>query len=103
MAYLHAQTPPILHCDIKPHNIMITGQGDICLIDFNTSLVFQGDDTVVGVTKATPRPSNTWPRPPGQWGSPPPRPYPHGGHRYGRPDGVCRACAAVIGPLRRPL
>lgn len=51
VAYLHAQTPPILHCDIKPHNIMITGQGDICLIDFNTSLVFQGDDTVVGVTK----------------------------------------------------
>ena len=28
---------------------------------------------------------------------------PHGGHRYGRPDGVCRACAAVVGPLRRPL
>ena len=51
VAYLHAQTPPILHCDIKPHNIMITRQGNICLIDFNTSLVFQGDDTVVGVTK----------------------------------------------------
>ena len=27
VAYLHAQTPPILHCDITPHNIMITGQG----------------------------------------------------------------------------
>lgn len=37
-AYLHAQTPPIIHCDIKPHNIMVTPQDDICLIDFNTSL-----------------------------------------------------------------
>lgn len=59
VAYLHAQTPPILHCDIKPHNIMITGQGDICLIDFNTSLVFQGDDTVVGVTAHRPAISRT--------------------------------------------
>ena len=60
VAYLHAQTPPILHCDIKPHNIMITGQGDICLIDFNTSLVFQGDDTVVGCLLYTsPSPRDT--------------------------------------------
>ena len=76
VAYLHAQTPPILHCDIKPHNIMITGQGDICLIDFNTSLVFQGDDTVVGVTKGYAAPEQYLAAPPGQWGSPPPRPYP---------------------------
>lgn len=39
--YLHSQTPPIIHCDIKPKNIMITEQGDICLIDFNTSLIYQ--------------------------------------------------------------
>lgn len=38
VAYLHAQTPPIIHCDIKPHNVMITPQDNICLIDFNTSL-----------------------------------------------------------------
>ncbi len=30
-AYLHSQIPPILHCDIKPSNIMITPSGDICV------------------------------------------------------------------------
>lgn len=70
VAYLHAQTPPILHCDIKPHNIMITGQGDICLIDFNTSLVFQGDDTVVGVTKGYAAPEQYLAAPTGAVGQP---------------------------------
>ena len=70
VAYLHAQTPPILHCDIKPHNIMITGQGDICLIDFNTSLVFQGDDTVVGVTKGYAAPEQYLAAPTGAVGRP---------------------------------
>lgn len=36
--YLHTRTPPILHSDIKPANIMLTKQGNICLIDFNISL-----------------------------------------------------------------
>ena len=35
--YLHSQKPPIIHCDIKPANVMLTPQGDICLIDFNIS------------------------------------------------------------------
>lgn len=37
VAYLHAQMPPIIHCDIKPANVMLTPAGDICLIDFNIS------------------------------------------------------------------
>ena len=50
VAYLHAQTPPILHCDLKPSNIMITPAGDICVIDFNTSLVFSKGVLAIGAT-----------------------------------------------------
>lgn len=50
VTYLHAQQPPILHCDIKPSNIMITPQNDICLIDFNTSLIFSEGMMAVGAT-----------------------------------------------------
>lgn len=38
-SYLHQQNPPIIHCDIKPGNIMITPEENICLIDFNASFV----------------------------------------------------------------
>ena len=37
LAYLHSQNPPIIHSDIKPANIMLTPEGNICLIDFNIS------------------------------------------------------------------
>lgn len=43
LAYLHKQTPAIIHSDIKPANIIITPQGDATLIDFNVSVLF--DDT----------------------------------------------------------
>ena len=45
--YLHTQNPPIIHSDIKPANIMLTPQGNICLIDFNISF-FMDDSTVLG-------------------------------------------------------
>lgn len=38
LCYLHAQNPPIIHSDIKPANIMLTPEDNICLIDFNISL-----------------------------------------------------------------
>lgn len=41
IAYLHAQTPSVIHSDLKPQNIMVTMSGDICVIDFNTSVLYQ--------------------------------------------------------------
>lgn len=45
LQYLHSQNPPVIHSDIKPGNIMLREDGDICLIDFNISL--DGDVTAV--------------------------------------------------------
>jgi len=51
IAYLHQQKPAVIHCDIKPQNIMITPEGDICVIDFNTSLLFENSEMQsLGVT-----------------------------------------------------
>ena len=47
--YLHSQEPPVIHCDIKPANVMLTPQGDICLIDCNISF-YLGDTSVLGYT-----------------------------------------------------
>lgn len=38
LQYLHSQKPPVIHSDIKPGNIMLRSDGDVCLIDFNISL-----------------------------------------------------------------
>lgn len=38
LAYLHSQATPIVHSDIKPANIIITPDDDVCLIDFNISM-----------------------------------------------------------------
>lgn len=38
LQYLHSQKPAIYHSDIKPANIMVTKEGNICLIDFGISL-----------------------------------------------------------------
>lgn len=47
--YLHTSNPQILHTDIKPGNIIITQNGDICLIDFGISLY--GNVDVKGFSK----------------------------------------------------
>lgn len=49
--YLHTHIPPIYHCDIKPANIMITNDMDVCLIDFNISLD-ENDLKIEGLTPA---------------------------------------------------
>ncbi len=50
LQYLHTRKPPVLHCDIKPENIMITPEGNICLIDFNISLDGENNKDLVGVS-----------------------------------------------------
>lgn len=46
LKYLHEQNPPIIHSDIKPGNIMHTPTNNICLIDFNISLLFYENDNI---------------------------------------------------------
>ncbi len=49
--YLHSQNPPIIHSDIKPANIMLTEEENICLIDFNISLAMGGEmESAVGIS-----------------------------------------------------
>lgn len=48
--YLHGQNPPIIHSDIKPGNVILMPQGNICLIDFNISLVGMQAGKVAGYT-----------------------------------------------------
>lgn len=38
LSYLHSQSPAVIHSDIKPGNIIIDGNGNAILIDFNTSI-----------------------------------------------------------------
>ncbi len=42
LGYLHGQNTPIIHGDIKPANIMLTPEDNICLIDFNISQLQNG-------------------------------------------------------------
>ena len=47
---LHQQNPPIVHRDIKPSNLIVTYDGRLILIDFNTAKESEGDkghDTVL--------------------------------------------------------
>ena len=50
LEYLHGQNPAILHSDIKPANIMITPEGNVCLIDFNISLEEDGSEELQGLS-----------------------------------------------------
>lgn len=43
--YLHSQDPPIIHSDIKPANIMLMPNDEICLIDFNISTYLNSANT----------------------------------------------------------
>lgn len=49
--YLHSRRPMIIHSDIKPSNIMLTEDGNVCLIDFNISLALGNTmESAVGIS-----------------------------------------------------
>ena len=50
VVYLHSRKIPIIHSDIKPANIMLTSEDNICLIDYNISLIVDGNEKAIGVS-----------------------------------------------------
>lgn len=44
LSYLHGHTPPIIHRDIKPQNIVMDNEGSIGLIDFGISHYFNEEN-----------------------------------------------------------
>ncbi len=51
VAYLHSQVPVVIHSDIKPANIIITPEGNVCLIDFNIAVVLdESAKSFIGVS-----------------------------------------------------
>ena len=53
--YLHRQTPPVIHRDIKPQNIIIDADGRAMLVDFGISKVYDPSlVTTVGARAVTP-------------------------------------------------
>ncbi len=55
LEYLHGRTPPIIHRDIKPQNIIVTADGRAVLVDFGISKVFDAArGTTTGARAVTP-------------------------------------------------
>ena len=65
LEYLHSRTPPIIHRDVKPQNIIVAADGRAVLVDFGISKVFDAvHGTTTGARAVTPGYS-----PPEQYGT----------------------------------
>ena len=54
IAYMHSRKPNgIIHSDLKPENIMIRPNGDICVIDFNASLEASDEEAALNAIGAS--------------------------------------------------
>jgi len=55
LGYLHAQTPPIIHRDIKPKNIIVASDGKAFVVDFGIAKLFDPNQlTTIGARAVTP-------------------------------------------------
>lgn len=54
ISYMHSRKPNgIIHSDLKPENIMIRPNGDICVIDFNASLEVSDEEAALNAIGAS--------------------------------------------------
>lgn len=55
LTYMHSQSPPVLHRDIKPGNVKITSSGQVYLVDFGLAkFAYSGQRTTTGARAMTP-------------------------------------------------
>lgn len=62
LEYLHSRTPAIIHRDIKPGNIMLDKDGNICVIDFNISFDEAKGTNFMAASEAYASPEQMHPR-----------------------------------------
>ena len=52
LAFLHSAPNPIIHRDLKPSNIMVTGKGEVLILDYDAAKIYKpdssGDTTYLG-------------------------------------------------------
>ena len=47
LQYLHSLKPAVIYCDLKPSNVMVSGDSSVHLIDFGSALELKNEDGVL--------------------------------------------------------